>query len=121
MPRGLRVLAVVAVAAATLGAPARGGVVWEQWHHEPGAFDVVGPRADGSLIVAATGKLFTVDHAGRSTRFGTYATKAGAESYIAMAPGDAVEGAGCRFARDEVFALELQAPIGVMRVDTHGT
>lgn len=88
----------------------------------PGVVDVVGPRPDGMLVAAAAGRLFLVDPDGRTpTPFGSYATDPGPESYIAMAPGLDVAGAGCRFEAGEIYALELATPPqAIMRVTIDG-
>ena len=88
----------------------------------PGVADVVGPRPDGTLVAAAAGRLFLVHPDGRTpTPFGSYATDPGPESYIAMAPGLDVAGAGCRFDAGEIYALELGTPPqAVMRVTVDG-
>ncbi|MGI8983656.1 MAG: hypothetical protein ACR2HM_03850 [Acidimicrobiales bacterium] len=84
---------------------------WERWVSLAGVVDVVGPRPDGTLVAAAAGRLHLVDPANGSTvPFGTYATDPGPESYIAMAPGLDVAGAGCRFEAGEIYALELGTP-----------
>lgn len=89
----------------------------------PGVVDVVGPRPDGSLVAAAAGRLFLVDPGSGQTRpFGTYSTDPGPESYIAMAPGLDVPGAGCRFEAGEIYALELGTPPqAIVRVTLDGT
>jgi len=88
----------------------------------PGVVDVVGPRPDGSLVAAAAGKLFLVrPEGGQPTPFGNYSTTPGPESYIAMAPGLDVPGAGCRFEAGEVYALELGTPPqAIVRVTVDG-
>ncbi len=95
---------------------------WERWLPLPGVVDVVGPRPDGTLVAAATGRLFLVHPDGRApTAFGSYATDPGPESYIAMAPGLDVAGAGCRFEAGEIYALELATPPqAIMRVTVDG-
>ncbi len=96
---------------------------WEHWVSLPGVVDVVGPRPDGALVAAAAGKLFLVQpDGGKPAPFGNYSTDPGPESYIAMAPGLDVPGAGCRFDAGEVYALELGAgtPQGVVRVAVDG-
>ena len=88
----------------------------------PGVIDVVGPRPDGALVAAAAGELFLVHPDGRPpTPFGDYATDPRPGSYIAMAPGRDVTGAGCRFEDGEVYALELGTPPqAVVRVTVDG-
>jgi hypothetical protein len=87
----------------------------------PGVVDVVGPRPDGTLVAAAAGRLHLVHPDGSHTPFGTYSTEPGPESYIAMAPGLDVTGAGCRFEAGEVYALELGTPPqGIVRVTVDG-
>jgi len=88
----------------------------------PGVVDVVGPRPDGQLVAAAAGKLFLVNpDTGQPTPFGTYSTTPGPESYIAMAPGLDVAGAGCAFPAGEVYALELGTPPqAIVRVTLDG-
>ena len=81
---------------------------WERWVSLPGVVDVVGPRPDGKLVAAAAGRLHLVDpDTGATTPFGAYSTDPGPESYIAMAPGRDVTGAGCRFEAGDIYALEL--------------
>ncbi|HEV2759687.1 MAG TPA: hypothetical protein VGV86_08995 [Acidimicrobiales bacterium] len=84
--------------------------------------DVVGPRPDGTLVAAAEGRLLLVHPDGRAPApFGSYSTDPGPESYIAMAPGLDVPGAGCRFEAGEIYALELGTPPqAVMRVTVDG-
>jgi hypothetical protein len=89
----------------------------------PGVVDVVGPRPDGTLVAAAAGRLFLVrPQDGTASPFGGYATDPGPESYIAMAPGLEVTGAGCRFEEGEIYALELgRPPQAIVRVGLDGT
>ena len=98
-------------------------VAWEQWQHVPGVIDLAGPRRDGQLVAAANGRLVLIDPAtGSVTAFApAYSVPSGPESYIAMSPGLAVDGAHCRFRRDDVFALDYSAPLGVKRIAARGT
>jgi len=107
---------------ATAAQTTPGAPDWERWVTLPGAVDVVGPRPDGALVVAAAGKLFTVTPDGTTAPFSTYATDPGPESYLAMSPGlDVAAGPACRFDAGDVFALELAvAPLGVVRVTVDG-
>jgi hypothetical protein len=96
---------------------------WERWVPLTGVVDVVGPRPDGKLVAAAAGRLHLVDRdTGATSPFGSYSTDPGPESYIAMAPGLDVAGAGCRFEAGEIYALELgRPPQAIVRVTVDGT
>jgi hypothetical protein len=105
---------------AAAAAPAQ----WEQWQHLAGVFDLAGPRSDGKLVAAASGRLYLLDPAGTLTAFaagpGGYAAKDGPESYIAFSSGWHVAAAGCDFPADTLYVLRLKAPLGVDRVDSRG-
>src|SRR5258708_18360469 len=118
----LRTLALTGLALILTGAT---GPTWEHWQTIPGIFDVAGPRADGSLVVAGNGVLYMVNPAGVVTPFargsqGYAGEGGGAESYLTMSTGTEVSAAGCSFASDGVFVLRLHAPLGVTRVDGEG-
>src|SRR5438034_7356921 len=71
---------------------------WQQWRHVPGVFDVSGPRSDGRLVVATSGRMLLVDPArGAASPFaggpGGYADDPGTEAYLAVSPGLHVAGA----------------------------
>ncbi|HKC19868.1 MAG TPA: hypothetical protein VKE27_09580, partial [Candidatus Dormibacteraeota bacterium] len=101
-----------------LGVPA--SPAWEQWQSVGGVFDLGGPRADGALVVAASGALYTLTSAGVLTRFAVaYHDDPGAEAYLAMSPG--ISAPACAFAPDDLFILRLHAPIGVTHVNADGT
>lgn len=91
---------------------------WEQWRSVPGVFDLGGPRADGSLLVAGSGALYLLTPGGSLTSFAQSADP-GAEAYLTVSAG--IAGAGCSFARDDTFILRLHAPIGITRVGADGT
>jgi hypothetical protein len=98
-------------------------VAWESWLRLPGVFDLAGPRRDGRLVAAAHGRLVLVDPARATTRefAPTYSAPDGAEAYLALARGERVESAGCAFAADDVFALDLKAPpLGITRITAEG-
>ena len=131
----VRALTAMVLTAALLALGSRGSVgaagvadapavvAWEQWQHVPGVIDLAGPRRDGRLVAAANGRLVLIDPAtGSVTAFApTYSVPTGPESYIAMSPGLAVDGTHCRFRRDDVFALDDSAPLGVKRITARGT
>ena len=108
-----------------MAAAAAAPLQWQRWQHIPGVLDIVGPRGDGGLVVAARGKLLTLDPAtGRLQPFaagrGGYSGPGGEEPYIALAPGLPVATAGCSFTRDDLFVLQLKPAGGVLRIDGNG-
>ena len=114
-----------ALVLAVFVAPAQRSVgqsAWEPWVSLPGVFDVAGPRSDGQLVVAEQDRLVLLSSSGQVSAFApSYSTAVGAEAYIVMSPGISVDGTDCRFAKDEVFALNLRAsPPGVTRIDATG-
>jgi hypothetical protein len=86
--------------------------------------DVAGPRRDGRLVVATDGRLALLRPGVRPTPFARgahgYSTKRGPEAYIALSAGRSVPGAGCRFPRDSVYALEPQGRRGVVVINAAG-
>jgi hypothetical protein len=89
----------------------------------PRAVDVVGPRADGRLVLATQGGLFLL-RPGRAPRAfarapGGYVAPAG-EPYIALALDRRLARERCSFRRDDLFALEPTATPGVVRIDGRG-
>lgn len=120
MFRPVAVVAAVLVALAPL--TAAGAPAWEQWQAVPGVFDLGGPRADGSLLVAGKAALYTLTPDGTLSPFargaGGYRDDPGAEAYLATSPG--LSGSGCTFARDDIFILRLHTPVGVTRVSASG-
>jgi len=104
---------------------AAAGPAWEPWQSVSGVFDLGGPRTDGSLLVAGSAALYTLNPAGDLQPFarggGGYRDDPTAEAYLAVSSGQHVAAAGCDFARDDAFILRLHAPIGITRVDRTGT
>lgn len=127
-------LKVVAAALVALWAllPVRGGAMaaswpltWSRSLHVPGVLDVVGPRSDGQLVVAAAGKLYLMNPGGGTlTQFaagtGGYSRSAGGEPYIALSSGTRVPAAACGFIPDDLFVLQLEPAGGVLRIDARG-
>lgn len=111
-----------ALVSGTVGASAGAPLAWTRWQHVPGVLDVAGPRSDGSLVVAAGGKLFQLNPAtGERQPFAAgYAGAGGEEPYLALSSGLPVAGAGCTFARDDLFVLQLKPAGGVLRIDPSG-
>ncbi|HZP27535.1 MAG TPA: hypothetical protein VFC99_01170 [Acidimicrobiia bacterium] len=122
----LVVVLLTATVVAPPGAPAALAPVpgaWEQWRRVEGIVDVAGVRSDGRLVGAARGRLVLVSPAGKVSAFApAYSVPPDPESYVTVSPGVAVAGAGCRFPRDEVLALDLTGtPPGITRVTAGGT
>jgi hypothetical protein len=115
--------ALVPAPATVLGGPAT--LTWSRSLQVPAVLDVVGPRSDGELVVAAGGKLFLLDPATATRKqfaagAGGYSRSAGGEPYVALSNGSRVAAAGCRFGPDELFVLQLEPGGGVLRIDREG-
>jgi hypothetical protein len=86
--------------------------------------DLAGPRADGRVVVAANGRLALLRVGARPRPFARgprgYTTQVGPEPYIALSPGQAVPGAGCRFDREAIYALEPQGQPGLIVISRSG-
>jgi hypothetical protein len=102
------IAALLLAAAVAPPAAAKPRATWTVEVPLPGALDVTAPRTDGQTVVAAAGTLSLL-RATTLTDFarddGGYSTTTG-EPYIALSNGARVERAHCRFARNDVFALE---------------
>jgi hypothetical protein len=89
----------------------------------PGIVDVVGPRADGRLVLATHSGLLVMRPSGSPVLFARepqgYAGTPG-EGYLALGSGHRVPGAGCAFRRDVIFALDPDASPGIIRVGRNG-
>jgi hypothetical protein len=102
---------------------ASGPVLWPSADPIPHVFDVAGPRSDGSLVVAAGGKLLLLNQVtGAQERFaggpGGYPGAGGEEPYIAVV---SVGVAGhTKFQLDDVFVLQLKPTGGILRIDSAG-
>jgi hypothetical protein len=96
---------------------------WRTFVKAPGVVDVVGPRADGRLVVATHTGLFLLRPGRPLQPFargpGGYAGSAG-EPYVALALDRRSARAGCSFRRGDLFALDPSATPGVVRVDARG-
>ena len=87
---------------------------WVASVHVGKALDVVGPRADGSTVVAANAHLFVMDTAGAVRPFpGRYVSPGGEEPYIALSRGGG-------FGNGTVYALRLTTGRGVVAVAAGG-
>ncbi len=80
---------------------------------------MVGPRADGSLVLAAAGRLWRLTPSGHVTRFApAYRSPGGEEPYIALA--SAAGHRGCSFGNGTVYALRLASGRGVVAISSRG-
>ena len=94
------------------------------FRHLAGVVDLAGPRGDGSFIVAAAGRLFTLSRAGALQPFargpGGYSTPIGPEPYITPAGDEPVAGTRCSFGGGMIFALQPGAHPGVIGIGADG-
>jgi hypothetical protein len=97
---------------------------WVPYRHMTEVVDLAGPRADGSFLVAANGRLFTLTRAGAVTPFaqgpGGYSTKVGPEPYIAIPGNERPAGSRCSFSSGTVFALEPKLDPGIVEITQGG-
>jgi hypothetical protein len=125
--RALVAILGLALAGCTGGSPnarpsSTAAAQWEQWRHVPAVVDLTAPRTDGRLTVAAAGHLWLLRTSGGEPESlpGGYTTDPAPEPYAALSMGATVDGAGCAFAPDEVYALEPAGKPGVIAIDVHG-
>jgi hypothetical protein len=107
-------------AAARPVAPATSAALahWTGYIRAEHPIDVVGPRSDGDLVVAANGRLRLLSPSGRLRPFApAYHSNPGLEAYIALA---AARRRGCSFGADTVYAISLGSPRGIVAVDRRG-
>jgi hypothetical protein len=116
---GLIALALAGSTPATSGATVR----WRPLLSVHQAYDVVGPRSDGRLVIATSRGLFLYRRGRGLTSFargaGGYVPAAG-ETYLTLARDRRLSNAGCRFRRDDVYILDPTVNPGVIRVDRQG-
>src|SRR5512132_777306 len=120
MARGRIAAAVcIAVLSSSIASAAPSLGTWRPVAKVPGIVDVVGPRADGRLVLSTHGGLFLMRPTGSPVPFARgpqgYAGSPG-EAYIAPGSGHRVPGAGCAFRRDAIFVLDPDATPGIVRI-----
>ena len=97
---------------------------WSSWRHLPGVVDLAGPRADGSLLVAAAGRLLVLERDGRLSPFARgpdgYQTTMGTEPYLVLASTLRIHGTPCSFGENTAFAIEPGAHPGVIMISPQG-
>lgn len=90
---------------------------WTRLVHVSRPLDLAGPRRDGSLVLAAAGKLWRL-RSGVVTPFASgYRSPGGEEPYIAL---PAIGHRGCSFGSDTVYALRLASGHGVVAISPTG-
>ena len=121
--RGVALAIVAALALAACGTVAEGPVTarsasvlarWTAFVHVHRPLDVTGPRRDGSIVLAAAGRLMLLRPNGTVEPFApAYKSPGGEEPYVALSPG------GC-FGTDMVYALRLSGGRGVVSINEQG-
>jgi hypothetical protein len=115
---GVKRIVIACLILAGCGSAAASGLrppaTWRPWIHVSGPVDVVGPRSDGRMVLAANGRLWLLARSGVVRPFApVYRSNPGLEAYIALSPGSC-------FGRDAVYAIALSAPRGITVVSAHG-
>ena len=96
-------------------------VTWTGRVHVRGVVDLTAPGPDGSLVVAARGRLFRLSRPGVLRPFAAaYVAPPGLEPYIARSPGLRVPGGRCTFPAGDIYALRLAHGDGITRVTPAG-
>jgi hypothetical protein len=94
---------------------------WTGRAHVRGVVDLSAPRPDGTIVVAARGRLALLSPAGGLRPYAPgYTAPPGLEPYITLSPGRRVTSAGCRFPAGSLFALRLARGDGVTSVGPGG-
>ena len=123
MSRRSVVAVCIALLASSVASAAPAPGQWRAVAKVPGIVDVVGPRADGRLVLSTHGGLFVMRPTGSPVPYARgpqgYAGSPG-EAYLALGSGHRVPGAGCAFRRDVIFALDPDATPGIVRVGRNG-
>ncbi len=105
-------------AVARTATPTRAFAHWTSYARVRTPIDVVGPRRDGALVMAANGRLWLLSRSGALRAFApTYRSNPGLEAYVALA---GVGHRGCSFGTDTVYAISFGKPRGVVAVDSRG-
>jgi hypothetical protein len=113
---------IAVILALALGAAAPPSIHWRQPLHVTQVVDLTPVRSDGRMVVAANGRLALMRPSAMQPRAFApgYSTAVGPEPYIALSRGHAVPGAGCRFPRDSVYALDPSGVPGVIGISARG-
>lgn len=94
---------------------------WVGRAHVRGIVDLSSQRADGSIVIAAAGRLKTLGSAGRIGSFTpAYSAPPGLEPYVAQSSGQRVPGTSCSFPANDLYALRLNHGDGVTVIEPGG-
>jgi hypothetical protein len=119
--RQLAILVAGILAVGCGGAAARTSTValahWTPQTHVNRPLDLAGPRRDGSLVLAAAGRLWLLRSGVVSPFAVGYQSPGGEEPYIAL---PAVGHRGCSFGTNTVYALRLASGHGVVAISASG-
>jgi hypothetical protein len=98
--------------------PAAARTHWTPYIHVATPIDVVGPRSDGTMVVAANGRLWLLSRSGALRAFApSYHSNPGLEAYIAL---PSAHHPGCSFGAGSLYAISFGKPRGVVAIDAHG-
>jgi hypothetical protein len=122
---GLAAIALAACGGGSVPAgPPHPAAAWAMFRHLPGVVDLAGPRADGSFLVAAAGRLFVLGRDGTLRPFARgvdgYQTAMGTEPYLVLASTFLVHGTPCSFGKNTAFAIEPGTHPGVIMISPQG-
>lgn len=120
---GVICISLVGCGAATTARPDRTvkqrTATWTGRGHVRGVVDLSAPRRDGSIVVAAAGRLLVRSpDAGIRSFAPSYRAPPGLEPYIALSSRQALSARRCRFGDDGLYALRLRDGNGVTVVDS---
>jgi hypothetical protein len=88
---------------------------WTRFVHAARPLDLAGPRANGSLVLAAHGRLELVSPNGAMTPYApAYRSAGGEEPYITLSR------SGC-FGAGSVYVIRLAKPRGILQVSARGS
>jgi hypothetical protein len=97
---------------------------WVKFRHIPQVVDLASGGRDGSLFVAARGRLFILLSGGSLKPYARgphgYKTAIGPEPYFAVTGNERVAGTRCSFGSGTIFALQPTKDPGVIRIGTNG-
>jgi hypothetical protein len=89
---------------------------WKAFVHATRPLDLAGPRRDGSLVLAAAGRLWVLGRSGTLRPVApAYKSPGGEEAYIAFAQPSAASTSRC-LRQGALYALKIPAPHGVLKI-----